>query len=51
MPCYNEAPTLRFVAERVLASPFTGELIIVDDGSSDSTLEIARSLDDSRVRV
>jgi SAM-dependent methyltransferase len=51
MPCYNEQATLRTVVDRVLASPFTGEVLIVDDGSRDDTLAIAQSIDDSRVRV
>jgi len=52
MPCYNEATTITTVAERVLASPWTAELVIVDDGSTDGTLELARGLaDDPRVRV
>jgi 2-polyprenyl-3-methyl-5-hydroxy-6-metoxy-1,4-benzoquinol methylase len=51
MPCYNEEATLAVVVERVLASPFTGELIIVDDGSRDRTLEIARQITDPRVHV
>ena len=51
MPCYNEAPTILAVAARVLASPYTAELIIVDDGSTDGTLDLARRLDDPRVRV
>jgi SAM-dependent methyltransferase len=51
MPCYNEEATLKVVAEQVLESPYTAELIIVDDGSTDATLEIASSLDDERVRV
>jgi glycosyltransferase involved in cell wall biosynthesis len=51
MPCFNEEATLKIIAERVLESPFTQELVIVDDGSTDSTLAIARSLGDSRVRV
>jgi SAM-dependent methyltransferase len=51
MPCYNEAATIVEVAHRVLASPFTAELIIVDDGSTDGTLSLANDLDDPRVRV
>jgi hypothetical protein len=39
------------LATKVLASPFTAELIIVDDGSHDGTLDLANSLDDPRVRV
>jgi glycosyltransferase involved in cell wall biosynthesis len=51
MPCFNEARTVKTVAERVLASPFTQELIVVDDCSTDGTYDIARNLKDPRVRV
>jgi len=51
MPCFNEAATLKQVVDRVLDSPYPGELIIVDDGSHDDTLRIAQSIDDPRVRV
>jgi len=53
MPAYNEQQTLSACAERVLASPWTAELVIVDDGSSDETLRIAGELaaSDPRVRV
>jgi 2-polyprenyl-3-methyl-5-hydroxy-6-metoxy-1,4-benzoquinol methylase len=51
MPCYNEAATITTVAQKVLASPFTAELIIVDDGSTDGTLGLATAVDDPRVRV
>ena len=51
MPCYNEASTVELMAERVLESPWTAELIIVDDGSTDETLSTARSVADPRVRV
>jgi glycosyltransferase involved in cell wall biosynthesis len=50
-PCYDEAATLKVVLERVLASPYTGEVIVVDDGSSDGSGDIARSVDDDRVSV
>lgn len=51
MPCYNEESTLADIVEQVLASPFTGELLIVDDGSTDATLKIAARFADDRVRV
>src|ERR1700730_3309515 len=51
MPCFNEAATIEQVAGRVLASPYTVELIIVDDGSTDATLARATRLVDPRVRV
>ena len=35
MPIYNEIDTLRAIVSAVLAQPVVGELIAVDDGSSD----------------
>ena len=51
MPCYNERATVTAAVERVLASPWTAELIIVDDGSTDGTAEILDGLADERVRL
>ncbi|GIU83424.1 MAG: glycosyl transferase [Acidimicrobiales bacterium] len=51
MPCYNERATIEEIVKRVLDSPFTGELIIVDDGSTDGTREILAGFDDPRVEV
>jgi glycosyltransferase involved in cell wall biosynthesis len=53
MPAYDEEATLETSARRVLASPWCAELLIIDDGSRDSTLVIAKELAavDDRVRV
>lgn len=51
MPSYNEAPTVAGVLERVLASPYVGEVVVVDDGSTDATAKILAALDDPRLRV
>ena len=52
MPCFNERATIEPIVERVLASPYTAELIIVDDGSTDGTREILQKLArDPRVQV
>jgi glycosyltransferase involved in cell wall biosynthesis len=51
MPCYNEITTINEVTAQVLASPWTKELVIVDDGSTDGTRDLLEKLDDPRVRV
>lgn len=51
VPCYNEAPTIKEILGRVLESPYTAEVVVVDDGSSDATLELARSVGDPRIRI
>jgi len=51
MPCYNEVTTVAECVKAVLESPWVGELIIVDDGSTDGTRDILDSMTDSRVKV
>jgi glycosyltransferase involved in cell wall biosynthesis len=51
MPCFNEAATIKEITASVLDSPWVGELVIVDDGSSDGTRALLAELDDPRVRV
>jgi glycosyltransferase involved in cell wall biosynthesis len=53
MPCYNELATVETCVAAVLASPYTRELVIVDDGSTDGTTDILERLSaaDDRVRV
>lgn len=49
---YNEENYLLDMVKSVFAQTFTDwELILVDDDSTDNSLEIARSIDDSRVRL
>lgn len=52
MPAYNEERTLEIILQHVLDRPEVGEVIAVDDGSTDRTWEILTrwSKDDSRVR-
>jgi len=53
MPVYNERATLRMVIERVLGLSFDIELLCIDDGSSDGSVEILRDLENmySQLRV
>jgi glycosyltransferase involved in cell wall biosynthesis len=51
IPCFNEESTLKVVVDKVLESPYTSEVVIVDDGSTDATLAEASSIQDPRVRV
>jgi glycosyltransferase involved in cell wall biosynthesis len=51
VPCFNEAGTIVELLGRVLASTYIGEIIVVDDASSDETLELARSVDDDRIVI
>jgi glycosyltransferase involved in cell wall biosynthesis len=50
VPCYNAQATLGETLESVLTQPQSLQVIAVDDGSNDNTLEIARGFE-PRVRV
>ena len=51
MPAYNEEDTLEACVLRVLESPWTAELIIVNDGSRDRTREIGEKLAEAHQSV
>lgn len=52
MPVYNCEHYLREAIDSILAQTFTDfELLIIDDGSTDRSIEIARSCTDDRIHV
>lgn len=52
MPVYNASRYLRDCIDSILSQSFTDfELLIVDDGSTDDSVEIIRSYSDSRIRL
>jgi glycosyltransferase involved in cell wall biosynthesis len=53
MPCYNEEASVADCLEAVLASPYTAEVVVVDDCSSDRSATIVEELaaQDDRIRL
>jgi len=51
MPAYNAAETLRSTYDEVMAQEIVDLVILVDDGSSDDTVSIARRLPNTIVHV
>jgi glycosyltransferase involved in cell wall biosynthesis len=44
IPVYNEIRTVRHTLERVRATPYDKEIVLVDDGSTDGTRDLLRDL-------
>jgi glycosyltransferase involved in cell wall biosynthesis len=51
VPCYNEEATIHELLSRVLASPHVAEVIVIDDGSRDETMTVAKSVEDERIHL
>ncbi len=52
VPSYNHAPYLRECLESALAQDYDDlEVIVIDDCSSDNSVEIAQSINDKRIQV
>jgi glycosyltransferase involved in cell wall biosynthesis len=51
MPAYNAARTLQRTYDEVMAQEIVDEVIVVDDGSHDETVAIARTLPRTRVEL
>lgn len=51
IPCFNEERTVASLVEQVLSSPVVQEVIVVDDGSTDSSRTVLAAIEDPRVKV
>lgn len=52
MPCFNVSAYLKLCIDSILNQSYTNfELVIIDDGSKDSTVEIIKSYTDKRIRL
>jgi glycosyltransferase involved in cell wall biosynthesis len=51
VPCYNEGETVTELLASVLKSPWVEEVVFVDDGSTDDTLDHVRGVSDPRLKV
>ena len=52
MPTYNVEPYVREAVESVMAQTFTDfQLLVIDDCSTDETVEVVRTIDDPRIHI
>src|SRR3954469_12283469 len=51
MPAYNEEGSIAEIISLVLQSPYTAELLVIDDCSNDRTVEIVEGIADPRLRL
>jgi glycosyltransferase involved in cell wall biosynthesis len=51
MPVHNEVETIHEIVERVLRNPIVYELIIVEDGSKDGTIEAVENISSKRIKI
>ena len=51
IPCYNEEKTVGSLIKSVLKQEIVGELIVIDDGSTDSSVKQIQKIEDRRIRL
>ena len=51
MPVHNEVETINEIIEHVLNVPEVYELIIVDDGSKDGTIDVIEKISSDKIKI
>jgi len=51
IPVYNEEETIRKLLDRVFYAPFRKEIIVIDDGSTDTTRQILSEIDNPAITI
>lgn len=51
IPCYNESQTIRILVNKVLQQSEVGQVIVVDDGSTDGSVDQLKDITDSRLQI
>jgi glycosyltransferase involved in cell wall biosynthesis len=52
IPCYNEKKTIKKIIDKIFAQKINLEIIIVDDGSDDGTVDVIKNYKtDSRIKI
>jgi len=51
IPCFNEEETIKELMLKVLQQDVVGQVIVVDDGSTDNSVKVAKKINDSRITI
>ncbi|MFA6392109.1 MAG: glycosyltransferase family 2 protein [Patescibacteria group bacterium] len=51
IPVYNEKNTIKEILKKVQAAPYEKEIILVDDGSSDGTRDVLKTIQEQEIKI